>query len=215
MARKNKSRTDWRLCFVADSEAALKKDILELIEQAAAGGATIIQLRGKTWPDREFLDLALRVARLLAPKRIPLIINDRVDIALAARAAGVHLGQDDLPLALARKILGPQRLIGISVSTPEEARAAEREGADYLGVGSIFSTLSKKDTGAPLGLEGLRQIRRIVSLPLLAIGGINAANAPDIIRAGADGVAVISAITSARDPRRAAAKIIKSVAILK
>jgi thiamine-phosphate pyrophosphorylase len=209
--RKNKTEINWRLCFVADSEAVGKRDILKLIRQAAAGGATIIQLRGKTWTDREFLNIARRAAKLLKPKHIPLIINDRVDVALAAGAAGVHLGQDDLPLALARKMTGRHCLIGISVGTPGEAREAERDGANYLGVGSIFSTLSKKNAGSPLGLAGFRRIRQAVSLPLLAIGGIDAANAPDVIRAGADGVAVISAITAARDPRRAAADIRESM----
>lgn len=207
-------RIDWRLCFIADSEAAAGKDLLRLIEQAAGGGATLVQLRGKAWTDRDFLALAARAGELLRPRRIPLIINDRADIARAAAADGVHLGQTDLPVAAARKILGRRPLIGVSAGTVREAREAETAGGDYLGVGPIFSTPSKDDAGASLGLAGLRRIRREVRLPILAIGGIDAGNASAVVRAGADGVAVISAITGSRDPGQAATKIIESIGIL-
>jgi thiamine-phosphate pyrophosphorylase len=202
---------DWRLCFIADSEAAGDWDILRLISEAVQGGATLIQVRGKAWTTREFVRAGLEAALFLRPKQIPLIINDRIDIALACRAGGVHLGQEDLPLPLARRILGRRKLVGISVKTAEEARTAEKGGADYLGVGPVFPTLSKQSPGPFLGLEGIRRVRAAVKLPLLAIGGINTANAADLISAGADGVAVISAISSARDPRQAAAKLIEAV----
>jgi thiamine-phosphate diphosphorylase len=196
---------------VADSEAGAGKDILHLIAEAVAGGATIVQLRGKNWTSREFLERGVEAVRLLRPQRIPLIINDRMDIALACEADGVHLGQDDMPLSYARKILGKKRIIGISASTVAEAETAEKEGADYIGVGAIFRTFSKKDIGPLLGLEGLRKIRQRVNIPILAIGGISAANAAEVISAGADGVAVISAITSALDPQKAAAGILEAV----
>jgi thiamine-phosphate pyrophosphorylase len=150
---------DWRLCFIADSEAARGRDVLELISEAVGGGATLIQLRGKAWTTREFLRVGLEAALFLRPKKIPLIINDRLDIALACRAGGIHLGQEDLPLPLARRILGKRKLIGISVATPEEARIAEKEGADYLGIGPVFPTLSKQSPGPFLGLEGIRRVR--------------------------------------------------------
>jgi thiamine-phosphate pyrophosphorylase len=207
-------RIDWRLCFIADSEAAAGKNLLRLIEQAAGGGATLVQLRGKAWTDRDFLALAARAGELLRPRRILLIINDRADIARAAAADGVHLGQTDLPVAAARKILGRGPLIGVSAGTVREAREAETAGADYLGVGPVFSTPSKDNAGAPLGLAGLRRIRREVRLPILAIGGIDAGNASAVVRAGADGVAVISAVTAAADPGQAATQIIESIGIL-
>lgn len=204
-------RTDWRLCFVADSEAAAETDVLALIGRAAAGGATLVQLRGKAWTDRQFLEMAVRTLGLLRPAGIPLIINDRADIARAAGAAGVHLGRSDLPAAAARKILGGRSLIGVSAGSPAEAREAEAAGADYLGVGPVFPTRSKEDAGAPLGPAMIRKIRTATGLPILAIGGISAENVPAVIGAGADGVAVISAITAAADPEREAARILGSI----
>jgi thiamine-phosphate pyrophosphorylase len=206
-----KKKIDWRLCFIADLEAVRGRDVLGLAVEAAAGGATIIQLRAKTWTGREFLRLAKELARILKPKGIPLIINDRADIAFLCQADGVHLGQDDVPVAAARKILGKKALIGVSVCTPAEAVAAEAEGADYLGAGPVFPTLSKPDLPPLLGLAGLREIRARVRIPILAIGGISASNAGEAIAAGGDGVAVISAIASAENPRRATTEIIESI----
>ncbi len=199
------------MCFIADSEAAAGRDIPSLIEAAVAGGATIIQLRGKLWTTGQFLETGRRALRFLKPCGIPLIINDRVDIALACLANGVHLGQNDLPLPDARKMLEPGRIIGISVSTAEEAIAAERGGADYVGAGPVFSTLSKRDLVPAIGLKGMREIRAQVGLPILAIGGIERANAEDVIEAGADGIAVISALTRASSPARAAAGLLKAI----
>jgi thiamine-phosphate pyrophosphorylase len=211
MSIKVRRKVDWRLCFIADSEAAAGRDILVLIESAVAGGATIIQLRGKTWTTREFLETGQHAAQILRPRRIPLIINDRVDLVLACEADGVHLGQDDLPLTEARKVMGDGRIIGISVNTARQAVSAEHGGADYVGAGPVFSTLSKRDLEPVLGLKGLRDIRARVGLPILAIGGIEAENAADVIAVGADGIAVISAITRARDPARAAADLIEHI----
>lgn len=202
---------DWSLCFIADSEASAGRNILWLIEEAVAGGATIVQLRGKKWTVREFLTIGVEAVELLRPKGIPLIINDRTDIALACRADGVHLGQDDLPVEAARRILGLGRLIGLSVNTPEEARKAEDVGADYMGVGPVFPTLSKPDLPPLLGLECLRRIRAETRLPILAIGGITPARAAEVIAAGADGLAVISAIASAVSPRQASTEFIEAI----
>lgn len=206
---------DWRLCFIADSEAAAGRDILGLISEAVEGGATLIQLRGKMWSTREFLEIGVKVRKMLETKNVPLIINDRVDIALGCRAAGAHLGQEDMPLPCARKILGKTKLIGISVNSPEEAIAAEKEGADYVGVGPVFATSSKVDLQPLLGLEGLKKIRVKVKIPILAIGGITVANAGQVISAGADGVAVISAIAASTNPRQAANKLIESIEKIK
>jgi len=208
-------RRDWRLCFIADSEAARGKDILQLIAQAVEGGVTIVQLRGKKWTSREFLEVGMKAVRLLKPKKIPLIINDEVHIALACEASGVHLGQGDMPLRCARELMGKERIIGISVSSADEALAAEKGGSDYIGVGPVFATLSKKDIGSPLGLAGLREIRQKVKIPILAIGGISVANVADVIASGADGVAVISAIAAATDPKKAATEIIELIGKIK
>jgi thiamine-phosphate pyrophosphorylase len=210
-----KKKVDWRLCFIADSEATAGKDIIGVVNEAVEGGATLIQLRGKTWASRDFLSLGIKLSRVLGPRRIPLIINDRADIAFLCRADGVHLGQDDIPPAAARQILGRSALIGVSVCSPAEAAAAEAKGADYLGAGPLFPTLSKADLPPIVGLDGLREIRARVRIPMLAIGGITASNAAEVIAAGADGVAVISAVSSAKDPRRAASELIGSIDKLK
>jgi thiamine-phosphate pyrophosphorylase len=204
-------RVDWRLCFIADSEAAAIKDILKIVSEAVAGGATLVQLRGKKWTGREFERLGIEAAQILRPEGIPLIINDRVDIALACAADGVHLGQEDLSLAYARKILGRGKLLGISVNTPEEAESAESDGADYLGAGPVFATSSKDGLPPLLGLSGFQKIRTKVKIPILAIGGITVANAAEVISAGADGVAVISAIASSGSPRSAATELIQAI----
>ncbi len=163
----------------------------------------MIQLRCKNCESREFLDLAVRISGLLKSRGIPLIINDRADIALACEADGLHLGQQDIPLIYARKILGANRLIGISVNTIAEAQKAEKEGADYIGAGPVYFTSSKDKLPTILGLEGLRAIREKVRIPILAIGGINSQNARDAITSGADGIAVISAIMGEKDINKA------------
>ena len=190
---------DWRLCLVADMEAAGKRDLVAIIQESVEAGATMIQLRGKNCTTREFLDLAVRISGFLNPKGIPLIVNDRADIALACEADGLHLGQQDIPLFFARKILGQNRLIGISVNTIEEAQTAEKEGADYVGVGPVYFTSSKDKLPTILGLEGLRSVREKVHIPILAIGGLTTENSRAVISAGADGIAVISAIMGEDD----------------
>jgi thiamine-phosphate pyrophosphorylase len=138
---------------------------------------------------------------------IPLIVNDRVDVALAIGAEGVHIGQDDMPAAIARRLIGPDRILGVSARTVEEAIQAERDGANYLGAGDVFGTPTKPDAGPPIGVEGLRQIVRAVSIPVVAIGGVTPQNAPAAVEAGAVGVAVISAVMGAPDPEAAARQL--------
>lgn len=202
---------DWRLCLVADAEAAGKRDLGAIIREAVDAGATLIQLRGKSLDTRDFLDLALQTSGFLKPRGLPLIINDRADVALASGADGLHLGQKDLPLAYARKILGKERLIGISVNTIEEARAAESGGADYIGVGPIHFTSSKDKLPTILGLEGLRFVREKVRIPILAIGGIDADNVKAVMASGADGIAVISAIMGADNISKATGKLLSAL----
>jgi thiamine-phosphate pyrophosphorylase len=178
--------------------------IAESIEAAVAGGVTMIQLREKHACTREFYEMALAARKLTKRLGVPLVINDRADIALASDADGLHIGQSDIPLAAARALLGKGRFIGVSAGTLKEALDAQRGGADYLGVGAVYPTGSKDDAGEAIGLAGLGAIRAAVDIPIVGIGGIGAANAAYAIEAGADGIAVISAILSQPDIRRAA-----------
>ena len=206
-------RADLTLYLVADKEYAAGRDLVGLARNAVQGGVTMVQLRAKGWETREFLELATRMAAALKRRFVPLIINDRVDIALACRADGVHLGQDDMPLDKARQLLGKSKIIGVSVNTLKEAREAERRGADYIGLGPIYATTTK-DTDLPvLGPEGIRRIRQKIGIPIIAIGGINAGNAADVMKAGAAGIAVVSAILGAPDARKAAADLKKALSI--
>lgn len=202
-------KIDWSLYLVADTEFAAGKNLVHLVSEAVLGGVTIVQLRAKDLGTRDFLELALKVSEKLGKIGIPLLINDRVDIALACGAAGVHLGQDDMPLPDARRLLGPDKTIGISVNTLDEAAEAERLGADYLGLGPIYGTSTKQTVLPVLGPEGIQRLRRQIRIPMVAIGGINAGNAGAVIKAGADGIAVVSAILGARDARQAAAELLK------
>ena len=196
---------------MADVEATGGKYIISAIEQAIEGGVSLVQLRAKKLKTHDFFELSLKARESTKKKSIPLIINDRVDIALSCKADGVHLGQDDLPVFHARKILGKKKLIGVSVNTEKEAEEAEKRGADYLGVGPIFFTQTKKDIKPPLGLEGLREIRKRVRIPILAIGGINAENAREIIEVGADGIAVVSAILATENIIKATRELAQSI----
>jgi thiamine-phosphate pyrophosphorylase len=208
-----KGRTAMDLTFylVADADYVSGRDLVPLIEAAVRGGVTAVQLRAKNAPSGEFLELARRTAAVLKSRRVPLLINDRVDIALACGAAGVHLGQQDVAPALARKVLAKGAVIGVSVNTPEEAEEAERQGADYVGAGPVYRTATK-DTGLPvLGPEGIRRIKDRVRIPVVAIGGITDLNARAARAAGADGIAVVSAILGAPDPEQAARRLKKAM----
>jgi len=167
----------------------------------------MVQLREKSLGAGAFLREALSLKELTDRFCVPLIINDRLDIALACGASGVHLGQDDMPCAIARRIAGRKLIIGVSVSTIEEALEATAQEADYLGISPVFSTPTKTDTPVPVGIQGLMHLRRATHIPLVAIGGINAANAADIVRAGADGIAVVSSIMASSAPRLAAVEL--------
>ena len=194
---------DYSLYLVTDRGLARGRSTLEIVSAAVHGGATVVQLREKDCSTRDFIEQALAIKEFLKDCGVPLIINDRVDVAQAVKAGGVHLGQTDMPLGLAKKILGDSMIVGISAESLQDAIDAEKGGADYLGVSPIYATPTKTDTAPPLGLEGLREIRKAVRLPLIGIGGLNRDNAAIVIRNGADGVAVVSAIVAADDPQTA------------
>jgi thiamine-phosphate pyrophosphorylase len=174
---------------------------------AIAGGVTIVQLREKDLPIEEFTREAILFRKLTDRLGIPLIINDSIEVTQACRADGIHLGQEDMSCSMARSILGADKIIGISVGNVDEALQAAAAGADYLGISPIFDTPTKTDTPPAVGIEGLKEIRRRISLPIIGIGGISAGNAAEILRAGADGIAVVSAIMTAPDPQSAAGEL--------
>jgi thiamine-phosphate pyrophosphorylase len=195
---------DYSLYLVTDRGLARGRSTFDIVKAAVSGGVTCVQLREKDCSTLEFIEQALAIKNFLEEREVPLIINDRLDVALAVAADGVHLGQSDMPLETARKIAGPSMLIGISAESVQDAVEAEKGGADYLGVSPIYATPTKTDTVPPLGLEGLRKIRKRVEIPLVGIGGLNTSNAAEVIRNGADGIAVVSAIVAAEDPGTAA-----------
>jgi thiamine-phosphate pyrophosphorylase len=197
--------------LVTDRALSCGRSTIEVVQAAITGGVSCVQLREKHLSTRELIAEARILVELLRPHGIPLIVNDRVDVALAAGADGVHLGQSDMHICDARELLGAGRIIGISAESLDDAVRAEREGADYIGISPVFSTATKKDIAAPLGLEGVRQIRQAVKLPLVGIGGISAVNAAEVIRSGADGVAVVSAIVSAPCPETSTRDLLAQV----
>jgi thiamine-phosphate pyrophosphorylase len=202
---------DWRLYLVADVDFAGEIDLVAKTWEAVRAGVNVVQLRAKSLEPLAFLETSFRMAEMLKPRGIPLIINDRVDIARACKAEGVHLGQSDMPLEEARGLLGPEAVIGVSVCNVTQARHAEAGGADYIAASPVFPTASKTDLDPALGLQGLRALREAVSLPIIAIGGINADNAAQVIGAGASGLAVISAILGADDAGPAARALLRAI----
>jgi thiamine-phosphate pyrophosphorylase len=200
------------LIVVTDAACGEGRELVEVVRAALAGGAPAVQLRAKHEPTRAMVELALRLAEETRRAGALLFVNDRLDVALAAGADGVHLGDDDLPLPAARRLAPPEFLIGRSVATPREAAQAVREGADYLGVGPVFATLSKADAGDAIGAEGVRAVCSVAGgVPVVGIGGIDAGNAGVVAGAGAAGVAVIRAVMLAADPRAAAAELLRGL----
>lgn len=179
--------------------------------EAVEGGATAIQLHMKDAAGREYVETALKLVELCRPRGVPVVVNDRPDVAAAAGAAGAHLGQDDLPVGRTRAVFGPRMLLGVSCDTPAEIESAARDGADYAGLGPIYPTSSKHDAGPVLGLERFAATVARSPIPVVAIGGIVAGNAEAVVAAGAAGVAVLSAACSAPDVRAACAKLREAV----
>lgn len=207
MKDKRRRMIDVTLYLVTDRDLARGRSTPEIVREAVAGGVTCVQLREKCCTCREFIEEAKAIRQFLHRRKIPLIINDRLDVALAVAADGMHLGQRDMPLSMAREIVGDRMIVGISAECVADAVAAERGGADYIGVSPIYSTPTKADTAPALGLEGLQRIRRTVAIPLVGIGGLNRDNVAAVIRHGTDGIAVVSAIVSADSPRAAAREL--------
>jgi len=176
---------------------------LELVRMAIKGGADTIQFRQKLGATREMIEVVRQLKQLCLDSGVTLIVNDRVDVAIATEADGVHLGQNDFPIALARKLLGKSRIIGGSAATLEEAQKCLAEGADYIGFGPVYPTTSKADADPVTGIKLLKQAVEIISLPIIAIGGISVENAPEVMRAGAQGIAVISAVCCQENPEQA------------
>ncbi|MDD4998001.1 MAG: thiamine phosphate synthase [Syntrophales bacterium] len=195
------------LYFVTDRGLCGEKPLPDVVLQALRGGASCVQLREKDVSTRFFIEEALRIKEMMAPFRVPLIINDRLDVALAVRADGVHVGQEDMPYETARRLMGPKAIIGLSVETWEDVERAQSLDCDYLGVSPVFATPTKTDTKEPWGMGGLMRIRAFSRHFLVGIGGLHAGNAEAAVLAGADSVAVVSAICAASDPFQASREL--------
>lgn len=195
-----KAQPDYSIYLVTDDGCLQGRELLDCVREALEGGVTLVQYRAKTASSAEMYAEALQLKALCDSFKVPLIINDRLDIAMAVGAAGVHLGQDDLPCAVARKILGEDYIIGVSAHNPAEAKAALQSGADYLGCGAVFGTATKADV-QKLGTDGLAAICKAKGLPVVGIGGVTADNYREVRAAGADGAAIVSGILAQPDIR--------------
>ncbi|RXI39537.1 thiamine phosphate synthase [Clostridium tetani] len=193
---------DCTLYLVTDRDILKGRDLKKAVEEAILGGTTLVQLREKNVSSKEFYEIAKDIKIITDKYNIPLIINDRVDIALAVNAEGVHIGQKDLPANIVRKIIGEDKILGVSANTIEDALKAQRDGADYLGVGAMFPTNSKKDAEST-SIETLKEIKNSVNIPIVAIGGINENNVQKLKETNIDGIAVISAILGKEDIKKA------------
>ena len=193
-----KREIDYSIYLVTDRDLMSTETLEEAVEQAIIGGSTLVQLREKECSSLDFYNTALRIKEITDKYNVPLIINDRLDIALAVDAAGVHVGQSDMPAAIVRKIIGDDKIIGVSTGSLEEALKAQKDGADYLGVGAMYSTGTKKDAN-PTSMEELKKIRENVTLPIVVIGGINKERVRDFDGINIDGLAIVSAIIAQKD----------------
>lgn len=204
---------DLSLYLVTDPVLNGGRPVEDVVAAAIGSGVTVVQLRDPVSPTRQLLETTRRMLAILKPHDIPLIVNDRVDVAVAAGADGVHLGQGDMDPRDARQLVGPDGIIGLSVGNLHELeQSRDMIGAvNYLGVGPVFATATKSDAGAAIGLQGIERMRSAIGLPIVAIGGIDRTRAASVIRAGADGVAIVTAIMQAPDPENAAAEILDSV----
>lgn len=202
---------DLSVYLVTNSELSLGRPVTQIVQNAVDGGATVVQLREKELDTRAFFELAKALKELLSPAGIPLIINDRMDIALAAKADGIHVGQSDMPVEIVRTYMGEETIIGLSVESLEDALAANELDIDYIGISPVYTTPTKAELTSGLGLEGVKEITDACKFPSVGIGGIYAGNAGEIIKSGADGVAVVSAICSADDPEAATRSLVEQV----
>ena len=203
----DKKRIDYSIYLLTDDECLKGRPLLPAVEEALQGGVTLVQYRSKFKDGGPMYEEALALKALCDRYDVPLIINDRVDVALAVGAAGVHVGQDDLPCAVVRALTGDDFVIGVSAHNPEEARHAIAAGADYLGCGAVFGTVTKPGV-AKLGLANLRAIRRVATKPMVGIGGVKAENYAEVLATGADGAAIISGILGADDIKTEVSKFV-------
>ena len=202
-----KNEIDYTLYLCTDRGLMSTDTLEEAVEQAVQGGCTVVQLREKDCTSLEFYETARSIRKITDRYKVPLIINDRVDIALAVDADGVHVGQSDLPASVVRRILGPDKIIGVSAGTLAEALQAEAEGADYLGVGAMYATSTKEDADVTT-IEELKEIRKAVGIPIVVIGGINKNTLKNFKGYGIDGLAVVSAVIAADDIKAAAGELV-------
>lgn len=199
-----KKKLDWSLYVITDSGVIGHRGLFETVEAALRGGATVIQYREKKKSTRLMVQEAAALAALCRHYHAGFIVNDRIDVALAVDADGVHLGQDDMPLDVARRLLGPDRIIGVTVHNKKEIEEAQQGGADYISLAPVFATPTKPDHQSPMGVDGLKRLMQWVRGPAVAIGGIHAGNVQDVMAAGVDGVCVVSAVLGQDDPQHAA-----------
>ena len=201
-----KEDIDYSVYLVTDRRNKTDEEFLNIIEEAIKGGTTIVQLREKTASTKEFYELALMVKEITSRYDVPLLINDRIDVALAVDSEGVHIGQDDMPADIAREIIGDDKILGVSASTVDEAKKAEMDSADYIGSGAVFPTATKDDADS-VSKEELKEIVDSIDIPVVAIGGITVKNANTLKGSGIAGFSVVSAIMSAEDPKEASRKL--------
>ena len=201
-----KEDIDYSVYLVTDSRDKTEEEFLAIIEEAIEGGTSIVQLREKTASTKDFYELALKVKEITSRYDVPLLINDRIDIALAIDSEGVHIGQDDMPADIARAIIGDEKILGVSASTVDEAVKAQKDGADYIGSGAVFPT-STKDDADSVSKDELKEIVNSIDIPIVAIGGITLENAQELKDTGISGFSVVSAIMSAKDPQEASEKL--------
>jgi len=198
---------DYSVYLVTDRPLLGSRSLVEVVRAAVKGGVTLVQLREKDMPGGEFLTIARELLAVTRPASVPLIINDRVDVALAADADGVHVGQEDIPAAIVRGMIGPHKILGVTAHDGEELARAAADGADYVGTNAIFGTPTKADIRPPIGISGLTERYADAPVPVVAIGGVDHSNAAALIEAGAEGVAVVRAIMAADDTAQAACEL--------
>ena len=202
----NKEDIDYSLYLVTDRRNKTTEEFLKIIEESIQGGVTVVQLREKDTPTKEFYQIAIKLKEITQKYKIPLIINDRIDIALAIECEGVHLGQDDMPAEIARKILGKDKLIGVSAHNIEEAKKAVLDGADYIGSGAVFPTSTKNDA-SDVPIEKLKDITNSINIPTVAIGGIKSENIKQLENTNISGISVVSAIMESENPIKASEEL--------
>lgn len=201
-------KLDLSLYLVTDKRNKTDDEFLEIIEKAIKGGTTIVQIREKEGETLDFYNLALKVKEITSKYNVPLIVNDRIDVALAIKSEGVHIGQTDMPADVARSLIGDEMILGVSASTVEEARKAEKDGADYIGTGAVFPTATKDDAPS-ITKDDLKEVTSSINIPTVAIGGITLENASELADTGIAGISVVSAIMNSKDPKIASENLLK------